>query len=190
MSAEFVRIVSKNDFTVRTLTLLFEDAGYTVTDDANKAELTVTDIASELDRIASGDSIYLAQRGAALPKGATVVLAKPVSWDELVSTADALASARARGSGIELRGDTLVWGGKSVKLTEREAKLFLFFKSSENKPVTREEMLCEVWGVGEKNTNLTDVYVNYLRKKLKTAFGADFISSVRVVGYVYREKEV
>lgn len=184
----YIKIVSKNDFTLRTLTLLFEDAGYTVTDKSEEAELTVSDM--PLSDATLGAHVYLADRGAALPKGVDAVIANPFSWEELLGVVEAIIRERTVGVGISLRADTLVWGGKSVKLTEREAKLFEFFKSNADKPVTREEMLAGVWGVGEKNTNLTDVYVNYLRKKLKSTFGAELIKSVRGVGYVYSEKEV
>ncbi len=183
MSEGFVRIISKNVFTVRSLTLIFEDAGYTVTDSADEAELTVTDTPSALGDEKHGVFVYLADRGSALPKGAAAVIAKPFSWKELLDTVEALL--RRRTDGIVLRGDTLVYKGKSVKLTEREAKLFEFFKLHEGTPVTREEMLASVWETGQGGTNVTDVYVNYLRKKLKAAFGADFITSVRGVGYVY-----
>ena len=182
----YIRIVSKNDFTIRTLTLLFEDAGYSVTDKPEEAELTISD--TPLSDAVIGAHIYLADRGTALPKGVDAVIAKPFSWEELLGVVETIIRERTAGVGICLRADTLVFGGKSVKLTEREAKLFEFFKSNADKPVTREEMLDKVWGMGEKNTNLTDVYVNYLRKKLKSAFGAELIKSVRGVGYIYSEK--
>lgn len=187
MSEGFVRIISKNVFTVRSLTLIFEDAGYTVTDSADEAELTVTDTPSVLAGDRRGVFVYLADRGSALPKGADAVIAKPFSWKELLDAAESLMRRRTESDGIALRGDTLVYKGKSVRLTEREAKLFEFFKSHENIPVTREEMLATVWGMEQGGTNVTDVYVNYLRKKLKAAFGADFIKSVRGVGYIYSE---
>ncbi len=190
MPGEFVRILSKNTFTVRTLTLLFEDAGYTPTDDPDRAELTVTDIPAVLGEDKRGVCIYLADRGSALPKGADSVIEKPYSWDELIRTADMLVLAKSTCEGITLRADTLVYKGKSTVLTGREKKLFEFFKANQNKTVTREEMLRTVWGDGAKDTNVTDVYVNYLRKKLKSAFGADFIKSVRGVGYIYSETEV
>ncbi len=181
-----IRIVSKNEFTLRTLTLLFEETGCTVTDTPDEAELTVSDAPlSEPD--IHGAYIYLAPRGSALPKGADAVIEKPFSWEKLLETADAVIRERTRREGVTLRADNLVYMGKSVKLTEREAKLFEFFKAHENKPVTREEMLSFVWGVDAKDTNVTDVYVNYLRKKLKSTFGADLIRSVRGFGYVYSE---
>lgn len=183
-----VRIISKNEFTLRTLTLLFEQRGYTVTDTPDEAELTVTDTPLSAPE-QHGAYIYLAERGSALPKGADAVVEKPFSWERLLETADAVIRERTLREGVALRGDTLVYNGKSIKLTEREARLFEFFKARENTPVTREEMLVNVWDSGEKGTNITDVYVNYLRKKLKSAFGADFIKSVRGVGYIYRETE-
>lgn len=190
MPGEYVRIVSKNTFTVRTLELLFEDAGYTLTESADTAELTVTDIPAVLGENSGGSYIYLADRGAALPKGADAVIAKPYSWEELLRTAETVVSAQRLDGGLALRSDTVVYKGKSAVLTNREAKLFEFFKENENKPVTRGEMLTNVWEDGAKDTNVTDVYVNYLRKKLKMAFGRDFIRSVRGVGYIYSENEV
>ena len=181
-----VRIISKNEFTLRTLTLLFEQTGYTVTDAPDEAELTVTDMAPTVPE-RRGAYVYLADRGSALPKGADAVVEKPFSWEKLLEAAEAVICERNVREGVTLRADTLVYKGKSTKLTEREARLFEFFKSRENTPVTREEMLACVWNDSEKSTNITDVYVNYLRKKLKSAFGADFIKSVRGVGYIYSE---
>ena len=189
MPGEYVRILSKNTFTVRTLTLLFEDAGYTMTENADTAELTVTDIPTVLGENKRGVYIYLADRGSALPKGADAVVAKPYSWDELLRTAEAVTSAKSLDGGLTLRTDTVVYKGKSAVLTKREAKLFEFFKANQSKAVTREEMLRAVWDDEAKDTNVTDVYVNYLRKKLKTAFGMDFIKSVRGIGYIYSETE-
>ena len=190
MPGEYVRILSKNTFTVRTLTLLFEDAGYTLTENADTAELTVTDIPAVLGENKRGSYIYLADRGSSLPKGADAVVAKPYSWEELLRTAEAIIKEKSFDGGLTLRANTVVYKGKSVLLTKREAKLFEFFKANENTPVTREKMLNEVWQDEAKDTNVTDVYVNYLRKKLRSAFGADFIKSVRGVGYMYSETEV
>jgi DNA-binding response OmpR family regulator len=59
---------------------------------------------------------------------------------------------------------------------------------NKNIVVSKEKILEEIWGYyDEENNNLVEVYINYLRKKLKNS--AQNIETVRGVGYVIREKK-
>lgn len=80
---------------------------------------------------------------------------------------------------------TVSYRGKKVRLTDREADLFKYLLSHRGETVSREDIRKNVW---EKNglidTNVTDVYVSYLRRKLKPLFGDGVIISVRGKGYI------
>jgi len=74
--------------------------------------------------------------------------------------------------------------GTELKLTVKEYDLLEFMIRNKNMPFTREQLLEKVWGydyMGE--TNVTDVYIRYLRSKLDQKYGVDLIKTVRGVGY-------
>nr|WP_233507113.1 winged helix-turn-helix domain-containing protein [Jiangella anatolica] len=70
--------------------------------------------------------------------------------------------------------------GRSVELTSREFALLETFLRHPDQVLQREQLLSQVWGFAvDPGTNVVNVYVNALRKKL----GADVIETVRGVGY-------
>lgn len=79
---------------------------------------------------------------------------------------------------------TVSRGGGSVRLTEREGILFAYLFSRRGECVRREEIASAVWGKSENSTNVVDVYVNYLRKKLNPLLGESALKTVRGVGYM------
>ncbi|MCD8914694.1 response regulator transcription factor [Staphylococcus simulans] len=75
-----------------------------------------------------------------------------------------------------------------VELTQKEYNLLYYFMANKNIALERAQILEYVWGydfVGD--TNIVDVYVRYLRKKLDTT-DTSIISSVRGVGYMMRDE--
>lgn len=76
------------------------------------------------------------------------------------------------------------FNGKNVRLTEREGLLFSYLFSRRGEIVKREEISSSVWGRIDSSTNVTDVYVSYLRKKLAPLLGQGAIRSVHGVGYI------
>ncbi|WP_114603471.1 response regulator transcription factor [Staphylococcus sp. EZ-P03] len=75
-----------------------------------------------------------------------------------------------------------------VELTQKEYNLLYYFMSNKNIALERAQILEYVWGydfIGD--TNIVDVYVRYLRKKLDTT-DTSIISSVRGVGYMMRDE--
>ena len=81
--------------------------------------------------------------------------------------------------------DGYVWfGEKSVQLTEREMMLFELMASRRGEIVTREEIMNCVWPENDGTTNVADVYISYLRKKLIPLFGRGAIITVRGQGYM------
>jgi len=78
---------------------------------------------------------------------------------------------------------------KQIELTVKEFDLLVFL--IENKPnvVTREQIILEVWGyafVGD--TNIVDVYIRYLRKKINYNFSVPLIQTIRGIGYCIRDE--
>ena len=78
---------------------------------------------------------------------------------------------------------------KQIELTVKEFDLLAFL--IENKPnvVTREQIILEVWGyafVGD--TNIVDVYIRYLRKKINYNFSVPLIQTIRGIGYCIRDE--
>ncbi|UXR71274.1 MULTISPECIES: response regulator transcription factor [unclassified Staphylococcus] len=73
-----------------------------------------------------------------------------------------------------------------ISLTQREYDLLYYFVCNKNQVLAREQIIAEVWGfdyVGD--TNIVDVYVRYIRKKLGPSH--DYITSVRGIGYVLKD---
>ncbi len=80
---------------------------------------------------------------------------------------------------------TVSFGEAKVTLTEREGMLFSYLYKNRHRPVPREELMRRVWGE-TTSTNITEVYVSYLRKKLEPLFGDGVIVSLRGRGYLMK----
>lgn len=79
-------------------------------------------------------------------------------------------------------------GGEEISLTSTEYKLLLYFLNNPEKVISRAEILDAVWGVNyELGTNVVDVYVNYLRKKLDHQEDQKLIHTVIGMGYVMKK---
>lgn len=77
--------------------------------------------------------------------------------------------------------------GKQVTLTSTEYRLLLLFLRNRNRVLSRPDILEAVWGIDyNMGTNVVDVYVNYLRKKLDAAGGQKLIHTVIGMGYVLK----
>lgn len=78
----------------------------------------------------------------------------------------------------------------SIFLTPKEFDLLVYLLNNKNKIVTRENILINVWGYEfEGETNIIDVYIRHLRKKIEEEFSTTqaIIHTVRGVGYTIRE---
>ncbi len=75
-----------------------------------------------------------------------------------------------------------------VELTPREYDLLHYLVTHKNRALEREQILNEVWGfVYYGDTNVVDVYIRYLRKKLMGSKEEPLIQTVRGVGYMIKE---
>jgi DNA-binding response OmpR family regulator len=140
------------------------------------------------------------ERVKCLNLGADDCLLKPFSLFELTARCAALARRREhfsdpvlRHGGLELnRLDRKVsYFGQRVELTVKEFALLEFLMQARGRCCTRGELLREVWQMSpDAGTNVVDVYVNYLRKKLGAALPpgpedcSSVIETVRGEGYL------
>ncbi|HEU0193794.1 MAG TPA: response regulator transcription factor [Gaiellales bacterium] len=135
-----------------------------------------------------------------LDAGADDYLVKPFSLGELQARLRALSrrSVPARPEVIEAGDLTLDSAGRDVRvngapveLTGTEFALLEYLMRNSGAVLTRDQLREEVWGEGfEPSSNVVDIYVHYLRRKLKGAgLGYDPIRTVRGLGYAFRKPE-
>lgn len=80
--------------------------------------------------------------------------------------------------------------GESISLTPREYDLLLHLLKHPNQVLTREQLLDAVWGFDYfGDTNVVDVYIRYVRKKIDQGYTTSLIQTVRGVGYVLKEED-
>jgi DNA-binding response OmpR family regulator len=130
-----------------------------------------------------------------LELGADDYLPKPFAFAELAARVRALLrrSARTGGDAI-LRADdlelnrverTVIRAGKPIELTPKEFGLLEYLLLNSGRPVTRAMIIEHVWNMSlETITNVVDVYVNYLRKKIDGNSERKLIRTIRGVGYL------
>ena len=79
--------------------------------------------------------------------------------------------------------------GSEVELSPREFGLLEFLMHHAGEVVTRTEILEHVWDYGyDGASNVVNVYVGHLRKKLEAPFGRPLIRTVRGVGYSLKQR--
>ncbi|WP_425542753.1 response regulator transcription factor [Algoriphagus jejuensis] len=138
-----------------------------------------------------------------LDSGADDYLVKPFKFIELLARIKTLM--RRRGKNEEnLKVDheiyrfadlvlddtekTLLRDGNEISLTSTEFRLLLMFMKSPRRVLSRIEILDQVWGVNfDMGTNVVDVYVNYIRKKLDKYGDQKLIHTVIGMGYVLKD---
>ena len=141
-------------------------------------------------RDASADKVH------SLDTGADDYLTKPFDTEELMARLRALLR-RAEGDEVLRVADLEIntatrevkRGGRKVKgLTAREYELLEFMARNPRRVLSRDLLLSRVWGQEFGiETNVVDVYVGYLRKKIDTPGDTRLIQTIRGAGYALRE---
>jgi len=80
----------------------------------------------------------------------------------------------------------VVFWGHEAELTPREYTLLKFLFENRGRTVTREECAFAVWGREDRDTNVVDVYIRYLREKLDIPAEKKLIHTVRGGGYTIK----
>jgi DNA-binding response OmpR family regulator len=128
-----------------------------------------------------------------LESGAADYLAKPFSLAELVARMRAQLRVAAEASATLLRGEDIEVNlltrrvrraGETVLLSTTEFELLVYLLRHHGQVLSREQILGAVWGYEhDPATNIVDVYVGYLRRKLRRPESPAPIYTVRSVGY-------
>jgi heavy metal response regulator len=136
---------------------------------------------------------------AGLDSGSDDYLAKPFAFAELLARVRALIRRGTADRGAELVFSDLrldpvthkVWrSDKEIDLTSKEYALLEYMMRNPNQTLTRSMIAEHVWDYTfDSFTNIIDVYVNYLRKKIDRDFDKKLIHTVRGVGYVLKEED-
>jgi DNA-binding response OmpR family regulator len=145
---------------------------------------------------ASGE---ITERVACLDAGADDYLTKPFSFSELSARIRAVLRRKNRAGNAVLKladleldylQRTIHRGGRRIELTPKEFALLEYFMRNHGRRITRNMIIEHVWKLSpDTMTNVVDVYVNYLRKKIDEGAKVKLIHTIRGVGYEFAPGE-
>ena len=132
---------------------------------------------------------------AGLDYGADDYIVKPFDIEELLARIRAMLRRQPQKNIIDMQGIIIdrdgfkvTVDGNSLDLTKTEYDLLTLLAENRNHVLQREQIIADVWGYdSEVETNVVDVYIRYLRNKLKPYNKEKIIETVRGVGYVVRK---
>lgn len=131
-------------------------------------------------------------RIAGLDAGAVDYLVKPFAIDELAARVRAQLRSARRGDTVVAAGDVQVdllsrkvtVGEDQVRLSTTEFELLVHLIQHDGQVLSRDQILRAVWGYQhDPGTNVLDVYIGYLRRKLAAVNATGHITTVRSLGY-------
>ena len=133
-------------------------------------------------------------RVAGLEAGADDYVVKPFSFEELLARIRALLRRRSVDDAkvvsvgelnVDPRRRTAFYDGQLLDLTKKEFDLIHVLANNPSLVMSREQLLNKVWGYDfDVDTNVVDVFIGYLRKKLEADGKKRIIQTVRGVGFV------
>jgi DNA-binding response OmpR family regulator len=128
-----------------------------------------------------------------LDAGADDIIMKPFAWSELAARIRAVLRRRNRPSREVFQYEDLEVNrvshevrraGRAIELSPKEYALLEFLLRNPGRPVSRAAIIEEVWRIhGDSITNVVDVYINYLRRKIDSGADHPLIRTIRGVGY-------
>ena len=130
--------------------------------------------------------------------GANDYLIKPFAISELLARVRALVRRNTKTTGsilregdlsLDLAAHTVTRGDKEIELSTKEFSLLSFLMQNPGIVLSREKIEDHVWNLDyEGGTNVVDVYISFLRKKIDSGFEEKLIHTVRGSGYVFRRE--
>jgi two-component system, OmpR family, response regulator len=132
-----------------------------------------------------------------LDTGSDDYLTKPFSFEELLARIRALLRRKSSRDSLILRyremtldplNRKLSIGGNDVELTDKEYMIMELLVKNSDRPVSRREVAEFVWQESGDSTNIVDVYINFLRKKIESISRKKYIHTVRGTGYILKEE--
>ena len=133
------------------------------------------------------------ERVRGLDAGADDYLAKPFAFAELAARVRAILRRGNRPARAVLQVEDLELdrvshavrrGNRNIELSPKEFALLEFLMRHEGKPVSRSSIVEHVWKLNlDTVTNVVDVYINYLRRKVDSGYDRPLIRTIRGIGY-------
>lgn len=136
-----------------------------------------------------------------LDSGADDYVTKPFAIEELLARIRAALKRRqgALNGSDEIKSGKLTlfkdkykvtFDGEEIPLSKKEFDLLCYLMENKDTVLTREKILDRVWGYNYYgDTNVTDVYIRYLRSKIDQKYDVHYIHTVRGVGYTFKDEE-
>jgi len=134
-----------------------------------------------------------------LDHGAEDYLTKPFAFNELLARIRSLLRRERQSPTVyrlaDLHLNTMTRkatrGGTVIELTAREFALLEYLMRHPHKLVTRQQLAKEIWGFNfDPGTNIIDVYINHLRKKIDQGFEKKLLHTERGKGYYVSDKNL
>lgn len=138
-----------------------------------------------------------------LDSGADDYVTKPFAIEELL--ARIRVALKRNGTGKKKNEDEVLtagelilnktshmvtFDGEEVPLSKKEYDLLEYMMENSGIVLSREKLIEKVWGYDYYgDTNVTDVYIRYIRAKIDQKYNRSYIRTIRGVGYIFEEKE-
>ncbi|MFM1914291.1 MAG: hypothetical protein RIR51_2144 [Bacteroidota bacterium] len=134
-----------------------------------------------------------------LEAGADDYLGKPFDFKEFLARVKALLRRSLKGVNnsnklvfqdleLDIENKSVYRNQQLINLTVKEFQLLEYLMRNQGKVVSKSEIAEKIWEMEEENTNLVEVYVNYLRKKVDKNFDQKLIHTQFGMGYVLRSE--